>query len=431
MAKSQKKPENFLEAFSQVNLRLKAGKIPVQVVLLSNGNKLGIQATMPDKNDPNARWHQQKISLGVPANIEGLEFAEAEARIVGGLLAKRQSPWERYQKQKPKEKPTYLYTEDAIKAFEENYFKCRVRTERSESTWGTDYASVFKKLVSPIRQKKPNRANVNAIEQPSNEPKPSKTRITVQRLLKVFDTTAPGTRSRQRDCTAIGALAEFLNLDLGVDLKKLEGDYSPKPRNIPSDEEIVKGFYKLPLKWRPACGMIATYGLRPYELPYVDSTDLDNGGYTISLTISKSSKKKAKTRRIYPYYREWIELFGLRNAQLPILVGRNSSERGGKVGRAFKKAGVGFVPYDLRHAWAIRLIAFGVPISVAAKQMDHSVKVHEETYEAWIPDDFNNRIFEASYKNSQRPKPPEVDILDEGVQTSKPPRQTLVPTKTL
>ncbi len=117
-----------------------------------------------------------------------------------------------------------------------------------------------------------------------------------------------------------------------------------------------------------------------------------------------------RTRRIYPYYRKWIEQFGLRNAELPKLTGRNNKERGGKVSVAFKKAEVGFVPYDLRHAWAIRLIAFGVPISIAAKMMDHSVQVHGETYEAWIPPDFNEQMFETSYKNPQRLEPPKVDI---------------------
>ena len=410
MVKPKKEPENILVALPQANLRLKAAKIPVQIVLLSNGNKLGLQATLPDKKDPNARWYQQKISLGVPANLEGLEYAEAEARVVGGLLAKRQFSWAPYFKQKPAEKPVYIYIEDAIEGFKETYFKRRGRTERTESTWETNYDAVFKKLIPKSRKTNNPQVKVGETDQPVSDLKLPKTKLTVQRLLKVIDTTAAHTRSRQRDCITLNKLAKFLNLDLGVDLNEFEGDYSPKPRVIPSDKEIVEKYYKLPPKWQPAYGMIATYALRPYELPYINTTDLDNGGYTISITLSKSSKKKAKLRRIYPYYREWIELFGLRNAQLPTLTGRNSSKRGGKVSEAFKKAEVGFVPYDLRHAWAIRLIAFGVPISVAAKMMDHSVLVHEETYEAWIPPDFNDRVFEASYRNPQRPEPPKVDI---------------------
>ena len=410
MVKPQKEPENILVALPQANLRLKAAKIPVQIVLLSNGNKLGLQATLPDKKDPNARWYQQKISLGVPASLEGLEYAEAEARVVGGLLAKRQFSWAPYLKQKPAEKPVYIYIEDAIEGFKEEYFKRRGRTERTESTWETNYEDVFKKLISKLRNNNL-RVNASTNNQPASDPKPSKTKITVQRLLKVIDTTAANTRSRQRDCIAINKLAKFLNLDLGVDLKEFEGVYLPKPRVIPSDKEINEKYYKLPPKWRPAYGMIATYGLRPYELPYIDTTDLDKGGYTISITLSKSSKKKkVSTRRIYPYYREWIEQFGLRNAQLPKLTGRNNKKRGAKVSIAFRNAEVGFVPYDLRHAWAIRLIAFGVPISIAAKMMDHSVQVHEETYEAWIPPNFNDQVFETSYRNPQRPEPPKVDI---------------------
>ena len=78
MVKPKKEPENILVALPQANLRLKAAKIPVQIVLLSNGNKLGLQATLPDKKDPNARGYQQKISLGVPANLEGLEYGRKQ-----------------------------------------------------------------------------------------------------------------------------------------------------------------------------------------------------------------------------------------------------------------------------------------------------------------------------------------------------------------
>lgn len=182
MAKSQKKPENFLEALAAANLRLKAAKIPVQVVPLSNGNKLGLQATLPDKKDPDAKWHQQKISLGVPANFDGLEYAEAEARVVGGLSAKKQFSWAPYSKQKPVEKPTFLYVEDAIAALEEDYFKRRARTERSQSTWDTNYAYVYKKLIPAPRQKKLDKQKVDSIEneQLNSDAKPTKTRLTAQ-----------------------------------------------------------------------------------------------------------------------------------------------------------------------------------------------------------------------------------------------------------
>ncbi len=292
MVKPQKEPENILVALPQANLRLKAAKIPVQIVLLSNGNKLGLQATLPDKKDPNARWYQQKISLGVPANLEGLEYAEAEARVVGGLLAKRQFSWAPYFKQKPAEKPVYIYIEDAIEGFKEEYFKRRGRTERTESTWETNYASFFRKLIPKPRRTSNLQVNVSETDQSVSNLKPSKTKLTAQRLLKVIDTTAANTRSRQFACIAIDKLATFLKLDLGVNLKEFEGNYSPKPRVIPSDKEIVEKYYKLPPKWRPAYGMIATYGLRPYELPHIDTSDLDNGGYTISITLSKSSRKR-------------------------------------------------------------------------------------------------------------------------------------------
>ena len=41
-------------------------------------------------------------------------------------------------------------------------------------------------------------------------------------------------------------------------------------------------------------------------------------------------------------------------------------------------------PYDLRHAWAVRTIHIGLPDTVAARMMGHSVAIHTRTYHHWI-----------------------------------------------
>ncbi|RAM52517.1 MAG: hypothetical protein C6Y22_05805 [Hapalosiphonaceae cyanobacterium JJU2] len=71
----------------EINSRLKAGKVGVTVV--QRGDHLSLRATFPPKPRSNkAIWHQQHLSLGVYANPAGLQRAEAEAKIVGGLLAR-------------------------------------------------------------------------------------------------------------------------------------------------------------------------------------------------------------------------------------------------------------------------------------------------------------------------------------------------------
>ncbi len=39
-----------------------------------------------------------------------------------------------------------------------------------------------------------------------------------------------------------------------------------------------------------------------------------------------------------------------------------------------------FAPYNLWHCWAIRTLEFGLDLTLAAKQMGHSAKVHAELY---------------------------------------------------
>ena len=53
-------------------------------------------------------------------------------------------------------------------------------------------------------------------------------------------------------------------------------------------------------------------------------------------------------------------------------------------GRKAQKRKERCVPYDLRHAWAVRTIHIGLPDTVAARMMGHSVAIHTRTYHHWI-----------------------------------------------
>ena len=57
---------------------------------------------------------------------------------------------------------------------------------------------------------------------------------------------------------------------------------------------------------------------------------------------------------------------------------------GRRVAEQFRRYNLPLTPYDLRHAWAIRTIHIGLPNTVAAKMMGHSVSIHTKTYHHWI-----------------------------------------------
>ncbi len=65
-----------------------------------------------------------------------------------------------------------------------------------------------------------------------------------------------------------------------------------------------------------------------------------------------------------------------------------------------------FCPYDLRRAWAVRSMAYGLEVSLAAKQMGHSVAVHIQTYHAWLDDQYQQQAFERIMALANRPLPP-------------------------
>jgi integrase len=57
---------------------------------------------------------------------------------------------------------------------------------------------------------------------------------------------------------------------------------------------------------------------------------------------------------------------------------------GQRVSEQFRRYDLPLTPYDLRHAWAVRTIHIGLPDTVAARMMGHSVGIHNRTYHHWI-----------------------------------------------
>ncbi|MEH2114269.1 MAG: hypothetical protein V7K39_17460 [Nostoc sp.] len=58
---------------------------------------LSLRATLPPKpGSSKTKPYQQYLALGIYANPAGLQRVEAEAKIVGGLLARGEFDWSRY-----------------------------------------------------------------------------------------------------------------------------------------------------------------------------------------------------------------------------------------------------------------------------------------------------------------------------------------------
>lgn len=350
-----------------LNNRLKVGKIGVSVE--QRGDRLYLVATLPPKpGSGKIRPYQQRIALGIRANPAGFKRAELEAKRLGVQLAEGSFTWN---------KPAGDVTvREAIAEFEKRYFTERERNPKTETTFSSNYAQLFKKL--PLEEK-----------------------LTHELLIEVIKRTEPNTRNRQLICRAYVALGKAFGIDLDID--KLKGDYGLKrvnPKTLPSDQviqETVELFSYEPYQW--VYGMLATFGLRPHEVFLIDPDVLIKDG------ICHVLDGKTGSGKVWPLYPEWLDFFDLKNIRQPNITAKVHRDYGARIGKAFNRNKIPFSPYALRHCWARRAIELGLDSQLAAKQMRHSHSVHVTIYSAWLDDLVHERAFKRILNNPDRVKP--------------------------
>jgi integrase len=272
-----------------------------------------------------------------------------------------------------------LLIKDWIALFEKEYFGYRARNPKSETTWKTHYFAIFRRL-------------------------PGQERLSLQ-LLKEFilHNTQPDSRQRVRACQVLSALARFAGLNF--DTRKLRGKYNfrnTKPRNLPEDSEIARYYCQIAdLNWRWVYGMLATFGLRPHEV-FLLNLDKLQSAYMVTVENGKTG-----FRRVWALYPEWVQQFDLAIVRIPSVSGANYSDLGHRVAQVFRRSSIPFRAYDLRHAWAVRSLEFGLELPLAAQQMGHSLEVHSSVYHHWISEKKHQQAFERMLLNPGRPMPPD------------------------
>ncbi|MEB3291853.1 MAG: hypothetical protein VKJ24_01705, partial [Synechococcales bacterium] len=70
--------------------------------------------------------------------------------------------------------------------------------------------------------------------------------------------------------------------------------------------------------------------------------------------------------------------------------GRTHEQLGRAVSKFFARE-IPFECYALRYCWAVRTILFGLDPSLAARQMGHSVEVHQRVYHRWLAEKIQER----------------------------------------
>jgi integrase len=340
-----------MDKLNDANDRLK----PLKISLLSRGNRLSVRSTLPNKPGKPTGRSQQTIALNLPCTPSGINRAEKVALKIANDRDLGLFRWEDYQTGK----------QSLCNPLEEAIDKHRTfYTDRGGklSTWQAEYHRFYRHLEG----------------------------LTEQDFIKVITATEPNTRIRQKAVVACNALVSHVGL--GFNFSPYRGDYSPytsaEEREIPDDKTITQTYQMIPNPaWQWVYGMIATYGLRNHEVFRCDASDLE------LLKIESNSKTGEHYAVSFP--EEWIKLFNLEAPIIPPLdLTRSNKALGNAVTQQFKRYGIPFTPYSLRHAWAIRTWRAGWPDSDSAKAMGHSVQVHYRIYQRWTGTETRREIYQ-------------------------------------
>jgi integrase len=249
-------------------------------------------------------------------------------------------------------------------------------------TWHREYQLLFNKL-------------------PQDRP------LTSDALLTLVKASAPNSRSRVRAVVNTHALARFAGIE--YDAKRYRGKYSfdssMKPRTLPTDEAIVEYYHKIDnARWRWVYAMLATYGLRGHEVFFLDLESLKRGDSVLKVLDGKTGP-----REVWPFHPEWFHSMECYRPLLPkINLDRSHILLGNSISAYFRKdiqsrEKMPFLPYDLRHRFAVRLCEYGFETALAAKQMGHGLDVHMTVYYKWISRDIHQKAYVKALSNPNRP----------------------------
>ena len=341
------------------------------------GEKLNIRGSLPSKEDKK-NFKVQRISLGIKADISGLEEAKKKLQLINLQLELNQFDWINWISISNKKGIKYdSEFSNKLNLFEEFFFKeskSEYLNSTRKTTWRSSYKPYLKRILSIYN------GNEN---------------LDLEKIFhKTLESYKEGSRSRKQCATSLSVLAKFLEIKLPDDWKLNAKGYGLNKagfRDLPSDEVIEELWEKIPNEsWKFVFALMATYGLRNHEVFFCDLSSLKNFGDKIIRVLPTT---KTGEHQVWPFHPEWVEKFELSklgerpdllpniNRDLKITTLQNI---GKKITDQFNRYSLQIKPYDLRHAWAVRTIFYDLPDTVAARMMGHSVSLHTQTYHHWI-----------------------------------------------
>ena len=365
--------QNQLAAAAGIRLRLER-----------RGDRLNLRGPLPCRQG-GAQLRVQRLSLGCTADPAGLQQAQQHLLRVHQQLQQGCFDWQQWPgRAVPRAEtaghdalPSCSGLQTQLESFEQSFFndpRRRRNPAGSRTTWTSAYLPYLRRLAR--------HAEAQGAE------------LSPQLLLDVLESYELASRSRQQCTTALASLARHCDLELPADWGERGAGYGlhrAQFRQLPSDQQILQLQDLIPNpRWRLVYGLMATYGLRNHEAFFCDLSALAPGGDRVIRVLPTS---KTGEHQVWPFQPQWVDQFGLEalaaggGAMPPVstdLRRTTLQQVGRRVAEQFRRYKLPITPYDLRHAWAVRTIHIGLPDTVAARMMGHSVAIHTRTYHHWF-----------------------------------------------
>ena len=350
----------------------------VKLRIEQRGRKLNLRGPLPCRSAKGIT-KIQRLSLRLPFSAEGLKEAKGILQLILLQIEHNQFEWKHWSSKDNQKEQQHGRNDahNAIKTFEEAFFSDPIRQRSpsgTRSTWRGAYSPYLRRLQK--------------INKDLNK------KLDIKLFNETINSYQENSRSRQQCAIALNAFAKHIGLSLPEDWKKKSGGYGLNKANfreIPSDNDIREYWSLIPnKKWRLAYGLMATYGLRNHEIFFCDLTCFKERNKHVLRILPNT---KTGEHQVWPFHPEWVDFFELNSLKeghgtLPNIstdLNKTSLQQiGRRVSEQFKRYKLPIKPYDLRHAWAIRTIHIGLPDSVSARMMGHSVNIHTKNYHHWI-----------------------------------------------
>ncbi len=124
------------------------------------------------------------------------------------------------------------------------------------------------------------------------------------------------------------------------------------------------------------------------------SESIDN-----KLLCSKSPRRPSNFNKVLLSFALIFARRRLHDIKRPPVTGECHADFGDRVCKFFARSPANFCAYDLRHAWAIRAMSFGLDATLAAKQMGHSLATHTQTYHLALNEREQQRAYDRILTN--------------------------------